>query len=184
MYGMIHQAAREMIRELHGPETWDDILRKSGLGDEFFISAQHYPDEKTNDLIGTISQTTGKDIETVLEEFGGYWIKFSEGSSFAGIMRMAGDSLFSFISNLDRLHASIKTTMNKAETPSFEVVEMTETKIDVVYRSDRSGLTPFVRGLFHGLLARFGETGTVSHRDIDDGCLFTIQLRPGNGGHA
>lgn len=180
MYGMIHQAAREMIHELHGPDVWNDILRKSGLGDEFFISAQHYSDEKTNDLIGTISQTTNKDIETVLEEFGGYWIKFSDTSSFAGIMRMAGDDLFSFISNLDRLHASIKTTMSKAQTPSFEVVGMTATKIDVVYRSDRTGLAPFVRGLFHGLLAHFGKTGTVTHRDIDDGCLFTIELLPEN----
>ncbi len=180
MYGMIHQAAREMVNDQHGPEVWNDILRKSGLGEEFFISAQHYPDEKTNDLIGTISQISDKDIETVLEEFGAYWIKFSDASSFAGIMRMAGDDLFSFISNLDRLHASIKTTMNKAQTPSFEVVELTATKIGVVYRSDRTGLAPFVRGLFYGLLAHFGETGTVTHRDIDDGCLFTIELRPGN----
>ena len=99
-------------------------------------------------------------------------------SPFAGIMRMAGNNLFSFISNLDRLHASIRTTMNKAVTPSSEVVGSTETKIDVMYRSDRPGLAPFVRGLFYGLLAHFGETGTVTHRDLEDGCLFTIELRP------
>ena len=178
MYGMIHQAAREMIHDLHGPAVWADILRKSGLGDESFISAQHYSDEQTLSLINAISVSTGKDIDTVLEEFGGYWINFTEASSFAGIMRMAGDNLFSFIGNLDRLHASIKTSMNKAVTPSFEVIRSTETTVEVMYRSDRTGLAPFVRGLFYGLLAHFGETGTVTHVDQEDGCLFTIDLQP------
>lgn len=178
MYGMIHQAAREMIHQLHGPDAWAKILRKSGLSDEAFISAQHYSDDMTLQLIRTISQSTGKELETVLEEFGGYWITFSDASSFSGIMRMAGDNLFSFLANLDRLHASIKTTMNKAVTPSFEVVRSTETTIDIMYRSDRTGLVPFVRGLFYGLLAHFGETGTVTHVDHEDGCLFTIELQP------
>lgn len=177
MYGMIHQAAREMVHTVADAETWSAILEKCGLDEEHFISAQTYSDDVTFALIGAIQEVTGMPIEDLLTAFGKYWIDYAASTSYRSVMEMAGNDLDSLLDNLDRMHTSIKSTMPDADMPSFIVTHSDAHRLEVEYRSSRSGLELFVKGLLEGLLERFGDEGEVSFDIREDHVAFTVERR-------
>ena len=174
MYGMVHKAARAMALEEFGPEFLDRALKRCGLGDEPFISSEIYDDETTLSLVGALSAESGLSTEQLLTAFGEYWIKQATQLSYRQIMAMAGATLDEFLSNLDRMHAGIESAMPGARMPSFELVRNSGSTLDVIYRSPREGLEPFVRGLMIGLLNHFGEAGDVNISPHKEGSLVHI----------
>jgi len=175
MYGMIHKAAREFTIEKIGDGAWAKLAADCEVGSEHFISGQHYSDDMTFRLIGKIAEVLNLTTEQLLLAFGRYWIKFASEGAYAPALDMAGDDLETFLSNLDRMHASIKSTMPDAVLPSFSVSKAADGQINVTYRSPRKGLEPFVTGLLQGLLARFNETGTISNAPAGDAVVFHIK---------
>ncbi len=171
---MIHKAARDMAVERFGEEGWRAILAASGLASEHFISARHYPDDMTERLLAAIGARAGLSREALLEAFGRYWIRHAGSSAYDPIMRRAGGDLVTFLENLDRMHASIKTVMERAVLPSFAVEKAGAAEIEIAYRSPREGLEPFVLGMLKGLLDRFGERGRVDWRRAEGASLFRI----------
>lgn len=174
MYGMIHKAARELaVREI-GEEAWARVLNRCGLDSEHFISGQHYTDDVTFLLIEEIASELDLAVPDLLREFGRYWIHFAEQSAYAPVLDMCGDDLATFLVNLDRMHSSIRATLPEAVTPSFAVTCSNDDRIDVAYRSSRTGLEAFVSGLLEGLLRRFEEQGAVSWARTGEETIFTI----------
>ncbi len=174
MYGLVHQAARDMAIETLGDDVWSAILRRSGLNDMHFIGADRYGDEITQTLIHAISETACIDPESLLRDFGRHWIRFVGKGAYGSIMSQFGDSFEEFVNNLDTLHSRIQTSMPGAAMPSFELIDRAPGHLRVVYRSHRQGFEAFVEGLLHGLLERFGDTGDIHHRATDDGVVFEI----------
>lgn len=175
MYGMIHKALRELAIEKAGEDAWRDIASECKLDSEHFISGQHYSDDVTNALVAAVAAKTRTDAEVLLKEFGRHWIRFAQGSNYVGVLDMAGDDLVTFLENLDRMHASIKTTMPEAVMPTFQVNAANAKEIVIIYKSPRQGLTPFVEGLLEGVLERFNEKGEISSKPCNDGAEFRIK---------
>ena len=177
MYGMIHRAAREMVLSGGDESNWKRILDQSGLKDEDFVSGLAYADQITFKLINAVAAELNLSLEETLVRFGRYWIVFAGASAFSPLMAMAGDDMFEFCGNLDRMHANIKVSLPGVDVPSFQVRETDETSMRIAYFSSRTGLEPFVTGLFEGLLLRFGQTGQVRCLGPEDGAVdFSITL--------
>ena len=175
MYGMIHKAARDFTTQECGEGIWQGIIAKCELGEEHFISGQHYGDETTISLLVAISGELGLELDDLLFRFGKYWINFTASSSYGTVMDMAGDDLATFLSNLDDMHRSIRSTMPDARMPSFMVERQDSAEIELVYRSERTGLTEFVRGLLAGLMERFDEPGEISSFARGNDIVFLIK---------
>jgi hypothetical protein len=175
MYGMIHQAARKMAIESMGEARWRDILAEIGFDEEHFISGRHYDDATTFALVGAVSKASGMAMDPLLEAFGRYWIGFAGASSYGRMLDVAGETFEELIESLDRMHASIKSTMPEASMPGFEVLESNGAAMELRYSSERTGLNSFVVGLLKGLLDRFGEVGEITPRAASDGgVIFSI----------
>lgn len=174
MYGMVHQAARGMALDVLGEDAWAKILDRCGLDETHFVSAQTYDDGVTMGLVGAICEVANMEPATLLKAFGEYWITFAGNSAYGPLMDQFGDTLEEFIENLDAMHVRIQAAMPGADMPSFEVLDAGADKLEVAYRSNRSGLEPFVVGLLTGLSERFGEQATVSYRIEEDAAVFTI----------
>lgn len=174
MYGMIHQALRDMAVRQMGDGEWNDLLRSNGLTQPLFIGMEYYSDDTTMDMIHLLADRLDRPLEDVLHEFGRVWIDFAGASEYGRILSMAGDDFISFLESLDRMHASIRSNMPRAEMPSFEVLETDETTTQLRYRSTRTGLEPFVQGILLAVAERFGECVAVEYTPEDGGTLFTI----------
>lgn len=178
MYGMIHRAARMMSIQAIGEAAFNALAAEAGFDDGDFLSAQVYPDERTLALVSAIAARADLSVEDALAAFGRFWIGYADASPYAPVMRMNGDTLEEFLSNLDRMHVTIHRVMPHTRMPSFDVLHVAPERIDVLYASERSGLEPFVTGLMEGLMARFGHRGSVTFAPHEDGAVFSLHLEP------
>lgn len=174
MYGMIHQALRDMALRDLGEAEWESLLRQSGQDAPLFVGMEYYADEVTMALMHLLARRLDRPIDDFLRGFGRVWIDFAGSSAYGRILDMAGDDFVSFLDSLDRMHSSIRSNMPRADMPSFEVLEADDTAIELLYRSSRSGLAPFVHGLLSAAAERFGETVVIRHRPDGDAVRFSI----------
>ncbi len=161
MYGMAHRALRQMMLDRMGPSAWAKVERETSTGPADLISLCVYDDSKTIALIVASAEHLGMPVDEALRVFGRYWVRYAELSSFGPIMDFTGQDLVTFINNLDRMHRSVVLAMPDARVPSFTLTDETRQRLQVRYRSERTGLEAFVIGLLEGVMDRMGETGTV-----------------------
>ncbi len=174
MYGMIHQALRDMaVREI-GAAEWEGLLRRDGRDGQLFIGMEYYSDDVTMGLVHLVAERVDMPIDDFLRAFGRTWIDFAGASAYGRILDMAGSDFESFLESLDRMHSSIRSNMPRAEMPSFEVVAADDTSIEVLYRSNRSGLAPFVQGILAAAAERFGERVAIAYQPERDAVRFSI----------
>jgi len=179
---MVHTAARTMALDALGPEAWLKLLQDNDLSRDHFVSNQNYSDELTFRIVGAISARLGIGTDELLRAFGEYWIEYAAKSPYGAMFRIGGKDLRAFLHNLNRMHSSVHATMQLSRMPSFEVIEETDKRIELLYVSDRTGLEDFVVGLLTGLLRYFGEQGQVSYEGSrPDGDVFSIGLTVATG---
>lgn len=172
---MIHQAARDMALAHMSQEAWDALLSRNAISSQHFIGVEYYADDETMALVRIIAAELGLPINEALYQFGRYWIAFAGASAYGRVLSMAGDDLEAFVENLDRMHASIKSNMPKAQMPSFQVAGSERGLLRVMYRSERDGLAPFVQGILGAVAERFGETVSITYQETSDGVQFEIR---------
>lgn len=174
MYGMIHKGARHAVMNIFGEETWQKCLSTSQLTEEHFISAVHYSDVATYSLVEAISIECRLTIKEVLQSAGRYWIEYATQAGYGNIIRLTGRTLPEFITNLDRMHASLKRTLPDAVLPSFELISADSDRLEIIYRSPRDGFEPFVAGIFVGVLEHFDEQMKIDYEIKEKGTRFTL----------
>ena len=162
MYGMIHRALRQMVFEQLGKEAWIALEQKLGIGPTELLTGMVYEDELTLEIISETAARMNLTVDECLTEFGRYWIRYADKGSLSSIMKFTGQTLPSFIANLDRLHVAVGTAMPGTQLPSFTMLKNSEGHLSVEYRSDRLGMEKFVYGLFLGLMERFAVHGEVT----------------------
>lgn len=177
MYGMIHVAARQMATEALGADRWDDIIRKSGLTEEHFISGYHYDDGHTYALIDAVASEMNLEHGRLLNLFGHYWVHHVSKTQYSKILSMVGRNLTEFLSNINRMHDSLSISMPNAILPKFDLIRSEENLFIVEYISPREGLLEFVSGLLAGLLDHFELDGTVSYNNESGSHIFKINIK-------
>ncbi|NIB39712.1 guanylyl cyclase [Pseudomaricurvus alkylphenolicus] len=155
MYGLINNALQSMIRQNYGDEKWQQILERSGVPDDSFLTMRSYDDSITYQLAGAAAEVLGAPIETCLEMFGEYWVLETATKSYGPLMDASGRDMVEFLRNLNALHDRITGTFLNYVPPEFEVEDVGENRYRIHYISQREGLVPFVVGLFNGLAKRF-----------------------------
>lgn len=151
MYGLVNRAIEELVREQFGDAAWEAIKQKANVDIDVFIGLEAYPDSVTYSLVGAASEVLNLPAETILEEFGKYWVLYTGKTAYGSLLDSSKLSLFDSIRNLDNMHSRISLTMPHLHPPSFQCTDETETSIHVHYYSERAGLAPMVIGLLSGL---------------------------------
>lgn len=157
-----------------GEAAWETLAAGNALSSKHFIGVEYYSDAETLRIVSLISERLGFSMEQTLYEFGRHWVSFAGESAYGRMLQMAGNDLESFIDNLDRMHASIKSNMPRASLPSFQVLESDSRTIAVLYVSERDGLAPFVQGILSSVAERFGESVTIDYELRNNGVVFEI----------
>jgi hypothetical protein len=176
LYGLFHRAIREMMAIKLGPPRWAELERKLGLGAADYITARVYDDAQTIGICSACADALDQNFADFLLEFGAFWIQFAASGPYRGVMQSTGATLPEFLTNLDRMHNTVRLAMPEAQTPLFELLENRGDSLLVEYSSPREGLEPLVAGLLEGLLDYFGQQGKVTQLDGEQARLFRIQL--------
>lgn len=163
MYGLVNKAIQDLVCEKFGEEKWNEIKKRAGFEDDFFIGLQAYPDSLTYNLVRHGSEVLGADAAVLLEAFGEYWILYTASEGYGNMLELAGSTLPDFLRNLDMLHTHVSNIMPSLVAPQFTTRNETDHSIELEYRSQREGLTPMVVGLLRGLGKKFEKDCTIEH---------------------
>jgi guanylate cyclase soluble subunit beta len=180
MYGLIHNALKDMVNENFPCDTWEEIVSESGVSTDSFLTMRPYDDTTTIALIEASSRVLELPIEDCLISFGEYWITTFAPRDYEGVLKHAGASSFEFLKNLDDMHDRISAVYCDFKPPSFRVVNAGHQKAVILYTSGRKGLTPFVLGILQGLGVRFNEViriESVETKEFGDGEQSSINIR-------
>jgi hypothetical protein len=175
MYGIIHKAMQSFVVKTRGPETWSRIAAACGFEDQHTLSSVHFEDKHTIALGQAAANELGVSLGEVLYPVGVYWTEFAKAEGYGALFDMAGDTLPEFLSNLNRMHGSLKITLTEAVMPSFKLLKESPGRYEVFYSSPRKNMEPFVKGLLEGLAGtHFREPADVTYEMQDGGALFTL----------
>jgi len=163
MYGLIHKAVRDCIRQEFGAEAWQRIEERAGADQSIFVSMQAYPDEVTLGLLASTVEELKVDLSELLNQFGRFWVLHTARTEYGPLFEFAGSDVRSFLSNLNAMHEQVAITFANLKQPSFTVEDEADGSILVHYESTRSGLSSFVIGLLEGLSEHFGQPLMIEH---------------------
>ena len=155
MYGLVNKAIEGLVCEHYDEETWEAIKEKANVDIDVFISMDAYPDDISYKLVEAASDVLGEPAERILELFGEYWVLYTATEGYGEMLKMAGDDLPSFLSNLNHLHNRVGLSLPQLQPPSFKCTDIQEGALRLHYYSTRPGLAPMVIGLVKGLGKRF-----------------------------
>lgn len=158
MYGMIHKSVRDMIVAEFGEQQWEKVAEAAGIGDEHLLSLEVYDDDIIYRMVSIAAEMFDLTTEEVLKSFGRHFVVNTLPLAYQSMIETYGRSSFELLSNINRLHDNIKSTFTGYRPPSFLVESISDNSIDIIYESERSGLSPFVVGLILGLSEYFHES--------------------------
>lgn len=160
MYGMVNKYLIQTIQNKYGNEKWGKISSKIATLPQF-IQSEQYSDDFTYSIIAETVKEIGIDANNLLEMLGEGWITETSQGCFGNYYELYGSSIFTFLQNLDNMHAALGNQMNKMLPPSFICKQIDSNIIYVRYISTRPGLTYFVKGLLKGLCEMFNHPSTI-----------------------
>lgn len=140
-----------MVKEKFGEDAWKEILIKSDVNLEFFISSEAYDDSITYQLAFAAAEVTGLPLSNVLSSLGEWWILRTSKEKYGQLLESGGDDLKEFLVNLPSFHNRIMLLYTKLTPPEFQISDVGESSIKVHYFSKREGFKDFVHGLLIGL---------------------------------
>jgi hypothetical protein len=160
---MVNKAVEQMVCAHHGEEVWERIRVRADVDVDVFISNESYPDDITYRLVGAASDELGLPAEQVLVAFGEHWVLHTARDGYGGLMQAAGRTLPEFLVNLPNFHSRVQMIFPNLQPPRFACSDVTESSLNLHYRTHRAGLGPFVVGLLQGLGKMFDTPVTVRH---------------------
>jgi hypothetical protein len=156
MKGVINKGIQELIEAKFGAEAWGRIKEMAKCEEPFFSTSEDYPDQMTLDLANAASEVSGLPLETVLVEFGKFWVSKTGIESYPTLFKLAGKTAREFLLNLNKVHNHVTKNIRNARPPFFEYEELADGRLRMHYRSDRR-LCVVMRGLILGVGFHFDE---------------------------
>jgi predicted hydrocarbon binding protein len=156
MKGVINKGIQELVEAKFGPEAWDKVKETAKCDEPFFSTSEDYSDQMTLDLAKAVSEVSGLPMETVLVEFGKFWVSNTGFETYPTFFKLAGKTAREFLLNLNKVHKQVTKNIRNARPPNFEFEELPDGRLLMHYQSHRR-LCPVMRGLILGVGIHFDE---------------------------
>lgn len=181
MLGLENRAMMDLIVREFGHEKWDEICIKARIPKTNFVRTGKYSDAISNDLVTAASQCLDIPVETLLTEFGKFWITFTLEEGYGPLKELFGIDFRSCLKDLGELHTRMDMTMPHLSCPRFRFEEVSEKIYHVHYSSRPKSLTPMTMGLIEGLAIKYDQIASVELIETSDqpkdGQTFQITMR-------
>jgi len=163
MYGMVNKVIRQILVEDYGDSLWQEILLQDSTFAGKIYELDQFTDAATYNIIHYTSKLLEISAEKLLIHLGERWIEVTTNGDYQEYYQLGGSDLFTFLSNLDRMHESLGKIFTQLSPPTFELQRESVKQAHLIYRSHRQGLEPFVLGLLQGLSKYFDQPAEVRH---------------------
>ena len=160
-----------------GSTSWKGVRSSVTTTASKFLPSGVYPDADAVAILTTISETTGRPLPSILEEFGQFLAPH--------LVKVAGPVVDPAWRTLDLIehteaiiHTMVRSTTPGAAPPVLETVRQSPDELHLVYSSARR-LCPLAVGLMRGIAAHYGETIRIEEPSCllrgDPFCSFVVE---------
>ena len=166
MKGIVFTEFLEMVENEFSYEVADKIIEENSLtSNGAYTSVGNYDNKELLMLVSSLSKHINKPVDELVHAYGKYLLK-----RFFVLFPHFFDSVestFEFLDTIDQhVHIEVKKLYNDAELPSFETKRISQSEMQMFYRSGN----PFAclaEGLIKGACEHFNEVITVKS-EIED----------------
>ena len=125
MYGWIHTCLEKMVLTKHGEATWKEIkdIAKCTVKNGDWIRYENYSDEETFALIHACAKVLKIQTDLVLEIFGTYFMHYVREEGYLNMLTVLGADLREWLTNVNDLHAHLKSSLPEAKFPEYWCVD-------------------------------------------------------------
>lgn len=178
MHGLIFFYIHKFADEASRSNTpWDALRSSVATSAKKYLPSGVYPDADAVALLQSISQSAGRPLPKILEQFGEFLAPH--------LVKVAGTHIDPSWRTLDLIehtesiiHAMIRSANPGAAPPVLETVRQSPNELHLVYTSARR-LCPLAVGLMRGMAKHFGEEIMIEEPSCmlrgDPFCSFVVQ---------
>src|SRR5262249_45753062 len=154
MHGIIFSELKKMAEAAFGPDGWGDLLRDAGLKSSIYMPVGDYPDADAVAIVGAAARKAGKDVKTILEDFGEFIVPELV-RLYKPMIKPEWDIL-EFLENTEEtIHRAVRTK-DGARPPALSVARTGGDQVVVTYSSARQ-LCGIAIGIIRGLSKHYSE---------------------------
>jgi len=176
MKGIVFTEFLDLVETKFGLEMVDKIITQSKLeSGGSYTSVGTYKFSEMLQLLQHLSAHTSISIDNLLLVYAEHFFGVLE-DSYPGLLATYKDPIEMLASIEDHIHVEVRKIYPDAELPTFEVLQKTDNKLVMNYKSSRA-MHHFGLGLMNKTFEHFNATATIDLEKIkEDGTevLFTI----------
>lgn len=175
MKGVVFTEFLDMVAENFSDDVVDDIIDDAKLpSGGIYTAVGTYPHAELGRLVIELSKKTGHKVPDLLRAYGVHLFgRFLAG--YPVFFKDIADS-FGFLQTIESIvHVEVRKLYQDAELPSFESVQVSPDRMQLVYRSPRC-LGDFAQGLMEGCFAHFKEKISIARTDEAQGKVVRFDL--------
>ena len=157
MLGIVFTSLIDMLEEKVSPEFADEVIVEAELtNDGAYTAVGYYPFEEMQKILTILVAKTGKSLNQLLYDFGGYL--FGKLAAVHGNVLADTKDILQLLEHLDGdIHVQVRKLYPDADLPRFTVISRTDTGMRLRYFSERE-LYPLAEGLMDAAALHFDCT--------------------------
>jgi Haem-NO-binding len=159
MHGLIFAELKKFSDERLGPDAWDELLAKAGLGGRMFLTIQSYSDADAVAIVKAACLRTGMGLDALLQHFGEF-IAPNLLRSYAHLLDREWRTLDVLENTEQTIHRVVRLRNPGASPPELRTERPGPDHLIVVYGSARK-MCGIAKGIVRGLARHFGETVAI-----------------------
>ena len=113
-----------------GEEGWEKVVQRHGHENVAKLSSCPYPDDGMYSIIVIASETLGTTINSMLEQYGRYFLRHLFAQGYGNMLRCLGSSLPDFLGSLNDMHVHFSLSYEHMIVPVFSVDNATSTSLE------------------------------------------------------
>jgi hypothetical protein len=176
MKGIVFTEFLDLVEQKFGLELVDTIIQESNLeSGGIYTSIGTYSFSEMLSLLSNLSANTSISTDTLLLVYAEHFFTVIE-TNYPDMLAMYNDPIEMLSSIEQHIHVEVRKIYQDAELPTFEVLEKSENKLVMLYKSSRA-MHHFGLGLMNKTFEYFNAKAEINLEKIkEDGTLvkFTI----------
>ncbi len=165
MKGIVFTEFLEMVEEKFGYEVTEKMIANADLPSKgAYTSVGTYDHSEMYSLIGELHKSTEIPVPQLMHVYGLHL--FGALATAYAPMLSGITSAFDMLKSVDQyIHVEVRKLYPDAELPHFEIQELSEDKMVMIYSSERR-MSDVASGLIEGCLKHYKESATVTKEMI------------------
>lgn len=167
MKGIVFTEFIDLVEDKFGLEMVDKIISQSQLESKgIYTSVGTYQFSEMLQLLRNLSTNTNISIDDLLLVYAEHFFGVLK-ASYPDLISAYNDPIEMLASIENHIHVEVKKIYPDAELPTFKVLEKTDNKLIMIYKSSRS-MHHFGLGLMNKTFEHFNSTATIVMEKINE----------------